>query len=366
MTEILLTLSTLENLVRNVLQINERLLTNVVDASRGRVTPSLLPVKDLLHALNIGELQYTLKPIFSEADIIHYYPLLSAMISSDAVIVIIPFQSDDIFEAHRIVPFPAMVNNTIISLNLPPLVVLLNKERTLYATASNEEINSCKTERFGIHFCPASLFAFLSINTFGICEVSLLQQDVSRSLSLCPYTLMATQPFFHKSFLDHHYFLFTEPTYVAVKCRSNHTEQQVSGHFAILKLCTLRSKFVNVKSEKLQEGFVAEVPKLIYSFDVLDKLNISSIKYVTNSISELKFSNLTELESAVHDSLPFYVRPYVHYPSMIVPIILLTIVVIPLCCLVKKALTLYNALKLRVAQRSTESATQNTPTTGSD
>lgn len=361
--DIFLTLSTLENVVRNVLNLNERLLTNVVDASRGRVTPSLLPVEDLLHALELGERKYKLKPIFTEADLIHYYPLLSSMLSSDAIVIIVPFQSKDVFKAHRIVPFPVHVNKTVITLALPDMVVLINEPRTLYATASNEEFNmNCKVERFGLYFCPASLFAFLPVDTEGVCEVTLIgtQQDASRCLSLCPYTHLIEQPFYHRSFLDHHYFLFLQPTYVSVRCQSNYTEQKVSGHFAVLKLCTLRSKNVNIMSEKLQEGFVATVPKIIYPLQTLENLNMSSIKYVTNSISELKFSNLTELESAVHDSLPIYVRPYVHYPSVILPLIILIAIVIPLCCLVKKALTLYHVLQARVAQRTAATRTSDT------
>ena len=361
--DILLTLSSLENLVRNIIRLNERLLTNMVDASHSRVTPSLMPVEDLLHALRLGDRQYKLKPIYSETDIAHYYPLLSSIVTDDAIVIIVPFQSDHKFEAHSVVPFPTLINNTVITLSLNDMIVAINDQRTLFATLSHDEFHTCKAERFGLYFCPASLFAFLPVDPTGICEISLTQQDVSRCLSLCPYHQLASKPFFHKSFLDHHYFLFTAPTYVSVKCRTNFTVTQVEGHFATLKMCSLRSKAVNTLPEKLQKGFIAKTPTLLYRLNMLDDLNATSIQYMTNSISEFKFANFSDLESAVHDSLPVYVRPYVHYPSVLIPFVITIVVVLILSCLVKKALVLYNTLNARVAQRT--ATTPPTPDTSS-
>ena len=365
MLDILITLSSLENLVRNVIHMNKQLLSNVVDASHSRVSPSLLPVEDLLHALSVGEETYNLKPILGKTGLVHYYPLLSAMLTSDSIIVIIPFKSDHTFLAHSIVPFPTSINKTIITLDLPSMVVVMNEQRTLYTTTSHEEFETCKVERFGISYCPASLFAFLPVDPAGVCEILLTMQDASRCLSLCPYTQLVYRPFFHKSFLDHHYFLFIDPTYVSVSCQSNHTVQKVSGHFAILKLCTLRSKEVNTLPERLQEGFITNASKLIVNLDALDKLvfNSTSIQFVTNSISPLNLTNLTRLESVVHDSLPAYIKPHVHYPSVLIPFVVLLAIVVLLSCLVRKALTLYNALNARVILRA--SATQSTPNTDS-
>ena len=70
---------------------------------------------------------------------------------------------------------------------------------------------------------------------------------------------------------------------------------------------------------------------------------------MTNSISEFTFSNTSELESVIQDSLPVYLSPSVHVPSIIAPIVIIIIVVIPLCLLVRKALTLYVHLKQRIA-----------------
>ncbi len=62
-------------------------------------------------------------------------------------------------------------------------------------------------------------------------------------------------------------------------------------------------------------------------------------------MSEFSFSNASDLEAAVQDSLPVYLSPSVHFPSAIAPIVLTNLIVIPLCCVVRKALTLYNHLE---------------------
>ncbi len=44
----------LENAVSSLLHTNQQIMSNVVDAVHGRVTPSLFPVKDFMHALELG------------------------------------------------------------------------------------------------------------------------------------------------------------------------------------------------------------------------------------------------------------------------------------------------------------------------
>jgi len=70
-----------------------------------------------------------------------------------------------------------------------------------------------------------------------------------------------------------------------------------------------------------------------------DGIHTMDDKIKTNTISEFTFSNTSEFENAIQDSLPLYLTPYVHYPSIIASIVLIIIIVIPLCCVVKKALT---------------------------
>ena len=133
--------------------------------------------------------------------------------------------------------------------------------------------------------------------------------------------------------------------------REVHTVELLDILLFLIKQCTLHSASVITHSETLHEGFVSSIFMRLYTITFPSQLNISSIKHVTNSISEFKLSNRSE--SAVHDSLSVYLSLYVHYPVVIVPIVLVVVIMIPLCCVVRKALTLYTLLKTRVAEEST-------------
>ncbi len=72
----------------------------MVDAAHGRVSPTLFPVRDFLHALNIGKMEYELKPLFDIEGIHHYYPLLESFLMSEAIVIHVPFESQEVFEVH--------------------------------------------------------------------------------------------------------------------------------------------------------------------------------------------------------------------------------------------------------------------------
>jgi len=340
-------LPALENTVNSLMHTNQLVIQNVVDAARGQVTTSLFPASDFLYALEIGERDYKLRPLFDSQGIHHYYPLLESVLTSEAIVIHVPFQSPDVFEVHQIEPFPFSVNGTIMTLDLPPSVVLVSKDFSLYATGHLSDLQKCKSEYLHLYHCPASLFAFLPI-TGGICQVVLTQKIASKALSLCPYAHLTPQPLFHRTFFSHHYFFFTQPFFVSVVCSEGTVYKEVSGHFAVLAACYLRSANLTTFPSKLHQGFSSNFTTKIFPIESLKNINFSHIKYVTNTISEFTFSNISEFENAIQDSLPPYLTPYVHYPSIIAPIVLIIIIVIPLCCVVKKALTLYRELQKKV------------------
>ena len=205
------------------------------------------------------------------------------------------------------------------------------------------DLLKCRTEYRHLYHCPAYLFAFLPV-TGGICEVVLTQTDASKALSLCPYTQLAPKPLFHKNFFGFHYFYFTQHVFVSVVC-PNYTEyMEVTGHFAILIACYLRSSQLSTFPSKLHHGFTANISNYIRPMKIFHNLNFSCIKYVTNTLSEFKFSNNSGLETAVRENLPMYLSPPVHYPSIIAPVFLIIVVLVPLIFCVRKTLTLYNHL----------------------
>ncbi len=104
----------------SVLSINEAIIRNLVDAANGRVTTSLFPVEDLLHTLETGQSTYKLTPLYSQDMIQHYYPLLESTLTTDAMIINIPFKSLDHFDAYEVTTFPFSVHNSVMTLDMNP------------------------------------------------------------------------------------------------------------------------------------------------------------------------------------------------------------------------------------------------------
>ncbi len=201
-------LPVLETIVNSLLHTNQLVVQTVVDAAHDRLTPTLFPVKDFHHALNTGKMEYELKPLFDLEEIHYYYPLLESFLTSEAIVIHVSFESREVFEAHQLEPFPFAVNGTIMSLNLPPSIVLISKDFTVYSASHITDLQRRKTKYLHLYHCPASLFAFLPL-TGGVCEVVLTQTDASKVLSVCPYTELAPKPLFHRTFFSYHYFFLT-------------------------------------------------------------------------------------------------------------------------------------------------------------
>ena len=350
-------LPAVENAVHSLMHTNQQIITNVVDAVHGRVTPALFPVNDFMHALELGEKEYGLTPMFDLKGIQHYYPLLESFITTDDIVIHVPFQSKDILDVFQLEPFPFSANDTLMVLDLPPSLVLISKDFTFYATASVTDLERCKTTYLHYYHCPAALFAFLPV-TGGVCEVVLTQENNTKALELCPYTTSIQKPMFHKTFFSHHYFFFTYPFYISIICPEGTTYREVSGHLAVYFACYVHSANLTTFPSKLHQGFSGNSSARIYPLSTLNNVHLSHIKHLSPKVPEFTFSNTSDLETAVHEVLPGYLHPYVHYPSIVIPIVIIIIVLIPLCCWVKKALTLYNILrrKRRVTVRDQDAS----------
>lgn len=98
-------LPALENAVYSLLHTNQFVIQEVVDAAHGLVTSALFPVRDFFHVLDLGKREYKLTPLFDLQGIHHYYPLLESVLTSDAIIVHVPFQSLVFLKSIKLNPF---------------------------------------------------------------------------------------------------------------------------------------------------------------------------------------------------------------------------------------------------------------------
>ncbi len=191
-------LPSLENVVNSLMHTNQQIINNVVDAANGRVTPTLFPVRDFMHALEVGK-EYELTPLFDIRGVHHYYPLLTSFVTTNDIVIHVPFHSNNVFEMYQIEPFPFSANASLMTLDLSPSIVLISADISLYSADSLSHLSQCHTEYLSYYHCLASLFEFLPI-TGGVCEVVLTQTADEKVLELCPYTTLAPRTMTHQTF----------------------------------------------------------------------------------------------------------------------------------------------------------------------
>ena len=322
-SEILLIMSSVEHFLHQVNQRNEALLNNVVDAALIHVTSSLLPFQDLRLLLEQAVEKYSLIPIFSGAEIVYYYPLLSAVIASESIVVSIPFKSSHQFALYELVPFPMSVNNSLYALDLPTSLLLTNEEKTEYTLTSERKLEDCHTAHEGYYFCSASQFAFIPVREAGVCELSVFLTNSSRSLELCPFKEVPRTSFYHQTFRGYHYFMFPDPVEVTVRCAEGNTYKRVQGPLRIMKDCSLSSLSVSSISEITHHGVMPSHPEFVHQLN----FNVSHIHYVTNKLHQLYLKNVTSFKSAIHSNLPAYLKPSTHLPLTVTIIVIIVIII---------------------------------------
>ena len=122
--------------------------------------------------------------------------------------------------------------------------------------------------------------------------------------------------FFHLAFHGFHYFFFMDVQYLAVVCPNGTSYKRVSGHYAVIDACFVRSANLTTFPTRFHDAFVGNHSQDIFPITTLVNMSFSRISYVTNTLSELKFSNHSEFTSVLEDSLPEYLDPLYVYPSI--------------------------------------------------
>ncbi len=121
LTDLLLmdqTLHVLDAVLTSVLSVHDKIIANKIDTVDGWVTPSLFPLHDLIKIISIGHRNYSFQPLYSSDMSQHYYPLLEASLTTDAIAVHVPFTSTEVINAFEIVPFPFSVEDSVLTLDM--------------------------------------------------------------------------------------------------------------------------------------------------------------------------------------------------------------------------------------------------------
>ena len=343
-------LTLLESVTNNIVQNNKIILANLVDAARGRVTSSLLPVSDLRKALHLGRADYSLIPVFDESLIQHYYPLLDSFVAENSIVLHIPFKSSLVFDAFYMEPFPFEAGNATYVLDGERQYVLVQKDLTHYATVQPRSLEGCRTEFQNHYFCPSALFAFFPI-TDNVCEVSLTRPDSDHSLALkvCPFSKYVPDKPCHANLFGFHYLYLPQEMYVSVVCPGSSQGKRLSGHLATRVECSIRTSNLKTYPETVHAGFWSEKSPVVYELSSLTNLT-ANLPQVKERLPLVDIPHLSILDDNVTDAdLPFYLEPSFHYSTFFIPVIVIIIALIPITVGLRRALRLYVMLKTRVS-----------------
>ncbi len=204
------TLQVLEHSLESVLDANDKIIRNMVDAVTSRVSSSLFPIEDLKHTLELGHANFSLTPLYPLDMSQYYYPTMESHLTSKAIVIHVPFWSSGVFEAYEIPSLPFAVNKTVMALDMTPSLVLVAQDFSLYSASRISDLGSCKSTFLHTYHCSASLFAFLPTSG-GICEVVLTSLSASNALAMCSYKHIPPKAIHHMNFHGFHYLYFSRP-----------------------------------------------------------------------------------------------------------------------------------------------------------
>ncbi len=313
-------LSVLDAVLTSVLSVNDEIIANMIDAAQGRVTPSLFPLPDLIKIIRIGQRNYSFQSLYPSDMSQYYFPLLEAILTTDIIVVHVPFRSTEVFNEFEIVPFPFSVEDAVLTLDMSSSLVLIVKDYTFYSTSSYSDLIHCKSSLAHKYHSSASLLAFVPISG-GVCVISLRRQNASCALSTSSYKHLTPTPVFYKNFHGLHYFSFSKPFYIAVSCPEGTIFQQFTGHYATADACHVRSANITTYLSRIHVAYITNVTHRVFPLKSLLNLHFSMINYVNNTLNTLTFANESDLADALEETLPEYLSPHILYPSVMVPIV---------------------------------------------
>ena len=271
----------------------------------------------------------------------------------------IPFKSTLVFDAFYMEPFPFQVDNTTYVLDTERQYVLVQKDLSHYATVPSQGLEGCHTDFHNHYFCSSSRFAFFPISD-DICEVLLTKNDSDHSLALkvCPFSEFIPNKPCHSSLFGFHYLYLPHEMYVSIICPDSSQGEKMSGHLAARVECSIRTTAIRTFAEQVHDGFLGRNPPIVYQLSLLTNLS-TNLPRVTKRLPRLDLPSLSLLDANVTDpDLPFYLEPSVHYPSFLVPVVLIFIVLIAIAIGLRRALSLYVMLRTRVSRSDRRGSNQ--------
>ena len=347
-----------ESIVGAISHQYEVIVHDLVNAALGRVDSELLPIPYLHDALAIAVRDHGLSPIFDWGEIEFYYPLMHAFLTHVSIVIAIPMKSQDHFSLWHLVPFPFLLNGTVLQLstNVSPELIMVDSQSTYIATTDYSAMSQCKQLFVNIYVCPAYPFVFQPISE-SQCELSLIQSDADPVLRHCKFEPVHVRTVYHVHMLTSQYFYFPNSTEISLSCKSRPSYVKVSGYYTVPDHCEVRASQIVIYPNRQHLTFSANLSSMMQPIVPSFNLSTVNLTVVSTKLELIHYLNDSDISSILYRPLPFYLEPTVIVPTVISPFALLVV----LCCVcycICRCRRGYMFIPFRASSQDPEKATQ--------
>lgn len=227
----------LSNYLAFLLEQFDILSNAIILASHNIVSPSLLAPSELQGLLNNAKENFGFQLLYDEDDINNYYHVLDCKIVSDSIYLFVPFASAVSFQLYNLVPFPTLLNNSIVvELDISNSYVMVDEEFDLLSISSRNYFTEyCIAVASQDYLCPANKFHFYPSSKFDCLLHVATQARISQT---CNYRTVN-----NKTIAIHHsppfnYFFSKTELKLTLTCGGGRpTLESLKGNFALHEDC---------------------------------------------------------------------------------------------------------------------------------
>ena len=214
-------------------------------AAHGQVDSELITPEDLQDTFSSIESLHNSRPLFSTSDRLLFFASLSAYLTHDGLSIIVPLEPQLTLVAYAIHPFPHKINNTLVTLNAPKLILKSLNGHSL-ATPSLNTFSSCLKPSKTIFVCLSPTWAYNTNNQ--TCEHAILSSH-EHIHEHCTFTEHVQQdsPFvlpLQESTLLYYY----KPSASTITCGKQLPMKIIQGPYMLPHKCELQSLSLHIPS----------------------------------------------------------------------------------------------------------------------
>ena len=291
----------------NLQNLESAVFDTITDAKHGKISPLLISPRQIEQEITQikRHLPSSLHLPFDQADIAHLYSVMSSKsgITADHILFILtlPLTNHEVFSLFQITPIPAVLNDTMISIQPETTYFAVSPHRDQYFAMSHQELQNC------IHAKQLSNQLLCSGNPLKyhqgapelMCEFSLLRNKTDEN---CTYVALHSDTVWSPLHTTNEWIFASKyKTQLAVVCSDNTDLVELQGSH-LIKLqddCTIKHNIVTIQAHK---SYTTTRYESLATFGYFGTTNKTDVRLISNN-TLLDFSQELQQLKQLHQSL---------------------------------------------------------------